>query len=90
MRLSEIKSRLNISSLQLNTALDKEGNKTDWMRHWDNDSRTQVSIHKELVTELQTNPNIESLGLQYEKRQAEKGEYDAYRIVKYAEAEITL
>lgn len=90
MNLSQIKSKLNIPALELNTANDKDNKPTDWMRHWDNDNRVAVSIHKELVAEIKADSNISSLGLQSEEREGSKGKYTAYRIVKYAPAEETL
>lgn len=90
MTLTEIKSKLGLSALELNTAEDKDGNQTDWMRAWDNDNRVAVSIHKELVDEIKADGNIASLGLQTETRKGSKGEYTAHRIVKYKPAETTL
>jgi hypothetical protein len=77
-------------ALELNTATDKNDNPTDWMRAWDNDSRTAVSIHKELVEEIKADANINSLGLQTETREGSKGKYTAYRVVKFSPAETTL
>jgi hypothetical protein len=90
MTIQDVKNKLGIATLELNTAKDKDGNPTDWMRHWNNDSREAVSIHKDLVGEIQADSNISSLGLQTETRTGEKGDYQAHRIVKYAPAEITL
>lgn len=90
MNLTEIKEKLGISQLELNTAKDADNNATDWMRHWDNDNRVAVSIHKDLVGELKADANIAALGLQKETREGEKGSYTAYRIVKYTPAETTL
>ncbi len=90
MTLAQLKEKLGISQLELNTSEDKDGNATDWMRHWDNDNRVAVSIHKELVAELKADANIASLGLQMETRNGEKGDYKAYRIVRYTPAETTL
>lgn len=90
MNITEIKGKLGVDSLGLNTSKDSAGNPTDWMRSWDNDTRTAVSIHKDLVAELQLNPSLSSLGLQSEQRDAAQGPYTAMRIVKYTEAETTL
>ena len=90
MTLNEVKAKVGVSQLELNTATDADNNPTDWMRHWDNDNRVAVSIHKDLVGELQADSNINSLGLQTETRKGDKGDYTAYRIVKYAPAEATL
>ncbi len=90
MTLAQIKEQIGINQFELNTAEDKDGNATPWMRHWDNDNRVAVSIHKDLVQELQADSNIASLGLQTEKRTGEQGDYKAIRIVKYNPAETTL
>jgi hypothetical protein len=90
MNITEIKNKLGVTTLGLNTSKDSAGNPTDWMRSWDNDTRTAVSIHKDLVQELQNNPGITSLGLQSEEREAAQGTYTAMRIVKFTEAETTL
>jgi len=90
MTLNEVKAKVGVSQLELNTATDADNNPTDWMRHWDNDNRVAVSIHKDLVGELQADSNINSLGLQTETRKGDKGDYTAYRIVKYSPAEATL
>jgi hypothetical protein len=90
MTLNDIKSKVGVSKLELNTAKDSDGNATEWMRHWDNDNRVAISIHKDLVGELQADANITSLGLQTEIRTGEQGDYTAYRVVKYSPAETTL
>lgn len=90
MTIQEIKTQLSIPSLQLNTAKDINDQPTQWMRHWDNENRVAVSIHKELLAEIKADKTISSLGLQKEERTGEKGSYMAYRIVKYAPAEETL
>lgn len=90
MNLAQIKQQLNIPALELNTAKDKDDKPTDWLRHWDNERRIAISIHKELVQEVQKDSNIASLGLQKEEREGSKGKYTAYRIVKYKPAEVTL
>ena len=50
---------VKVSQFQLNTALDKENNPTDWMRHWENDARVAVSIHKDTLKEIKTNPKTD-------------------------------
>ena len=90
MNLAQVKSKLEIAQLDLNTAKDLAGNATEWMRHWDNDRRIAVSIHKELVADLKSDPSIGSLALQHEVRKGDQGDYQSYRIVKYSPAEETL
>lgn len=90
MNIVEIKAELGVKELNLNTAENKDGTKSDWMRHWDNDKRIAVSIHKELLAEIQSNGNISDLALQSEIRNTDKGDYTAYRIVKYTAPEARL
>lgn len=81
--LAQIKSQLGLTELSLSYATDLEGNKTDWLRHWDNDKRVAISIHSDLAKSLKANPSENQLSLQSEMRTGEQGPYTAYRIVKY-------
>lgn len=83
--LKQVKEKLGLNQLELVTANDTTGAPTDWLRHWDNDRRMAVSIHKELAAELAADKqgSITALSLQHEQRVGEQGPYDAYRIVKY-------
>lgn len=98
MNIAQIKKTLDMPELSLNTATDAQGKPTvdengkegQWLRHWDNDSRTAVSIHRDLFEEIKKDSSIATLGLQTESRLGEKGDYTAKRIVKYAAAEHTL
>ena len=80
--------------LTLNKATTKEGEATEWMRHWNNDSRIAVSIAKDTVALIQAkDPKAEHLVLQgpEERASGETGEvYKAYRIVAVTPAEVTL
>lgn len=104
MNIAQVKETLKMPELALNTAtdadgkpipeLDAQGQPTgkvgQWLRHWDNDSRTAVSIHKDLFNEIVADNTINTLGLQKETRSGDLGDYTAMRIVKYAPAEFTL
>lgn len=91
MNLNEIKAKLNIETLALNTSTDAQGVKDpEWMRHWDNESRMAISIPTEIVNKLKADPTINTLALQTESKTGAKGEYTAHRIVMYPPAEITL
>lgn len=98
MNIAQIKATLGMPELQLNTAtnadgtptVDENGKEGQWLRHWDNESRTAVSIHRDLFNEIKADNTISSLALQTETREGEQGNYTAKRIVKYAPAEETL
>jgi hypothetical protein len=83
MNISEIKASVGVKVLELRTATTEAGADTDWMRHWDNDNRVAVSIHKDLVKDLKGDPGIATLGLQKEIRTTSKGSYTAFRIVNF-------
>ena len=91
MDILQIKEQLGIPSLQLHTAKDLEGNNTEWMRHWQNDTRVAVSFHKDLVAKIKEDPKgVNSLDIQTETREGEQGEYTAHRVVQYTPAEVVL
>lgn len=90
MKLQMIKDKLDIPQFNLNTAQDAEGAPTAWMRHWDNTRRIAVSVHKDLVATIKSNPALDTLDLQHQVKTGEQGSYQAYRIVAYKEAEETI
>jgi len=87
MTLSEIKRKLGIENLQLNTSKDAQGTPTNWYRMWDNSARVQISIHKDTANALKTNPNMTNLEIQIEDRISETSgkAYTNKRIIAYTE-----
>jgi hypothetical protein len=91
MNLSEIKSKLGYSTLNLNTAQDAEKKDTEWMRHWDNEERIAVSIHKDTIKALQGEGGDKvNLDIQTGTRDGAQGSYITKRIVMFTPAELTL
>lgn len=88
--LAEIKDVLGYNALNLNTVTTVSGEKTDWMKHWDNNSRVAVLIHKDTLAKVKANGAIATLGINTQIKQGAKGEYVAKTIVAYTEAEETL
>lgn len=88
--LAEIKRELGVEAINLNTVTTESGEKTDWMKHWDNNGRVAILIHKDTLAKVKANPSIASLGLNTQIKQGAKGEYVAKTIVAYTEAEETL
>ncbi len=82
MTLDQIKSQLNISTLELSFSTDKDNKPTSWLRHWDNDRRIAISIHLETARHAEIH-TTSSLALQTETKTGSKGSYTAYRIVKH-------
>ena len=89
MNIQEVKSTLGYETLNLNFADDKDGNKTEWLRHWDNDNRVAVSVHQDTVASIKKD-DPSTLSIQSETRTGEQGDYEAKRIVLHKPAEMTL
>lgn len=95
MNIQELKEKLGIATLNLNTCTDKEGvvykdkEGGEWLRHWDNDSRVEVSVSKKTLAMIKSE-NPSTLGIQTESREAAGGSLTSHRIVKYTPAEETL
>lgn len=90
MNLSETKQTLGYQTLSLNTVVTATGEKTSWMKHWDNDNRVAVLVHKDTLAKIKAEPACSSLGIKTATKQGAKGEYKAHTIVMYKEAEETL
>ena len=101
MNITEIKEKLGLRGLELNTATNADGTpaitinettgvQTKWFRHWDNEKRLSVSIAEDLMLKVIADKNTASLALQHAVREAAGGNYDSYRIVQYTPAEYSL
>lgn len=90
MKLHEIKQQLGYEALNLNTVATATGESTSWMKHWDNDKRIAVLIHKDTLAKLKANMECSSLGIKTAIKQGSKGEYTAHTVVMYNEAEEVL
>jgi hypothetical protein len=88
--IAEIKAELGVSTLNLNTVVTAAGEKTSWLKHWDNSGRIAVLIHRDTLDAVKANKGVASLGINTQKKQGAKGEYVAKTIVLYKEAEETL
>ena len=90
MNLSEGKKTLGVETINLTTVETATGEKTEWMKDWNNNKRVAILIHKETLAKIKANPTCASLGLNTQIKQGAKGEYQAITIVMHTEAEETL
>jgi hypothetical protein len=88
--IAEIKRELNLETLGLNTVVTATGEKTSWLKCWDNTARIAVLIHRDTLNAVKANSGIASLGINTQVKQGAKGEYVAKTIVLYKESEETL
>ena len=90
MNITEIKTQLGYQTLNLDNVKTEAGEKTSWFKHWDNNNRIAVLIHKDTLAKVKDTPSMASLGINTQTKQGAKGEYKAYTIVAYKEADETL
>ena len=85
MKIGDIKSKLGIETFNLNYTVDQvTGERSDWLRHWDNDNRVAVNIHEDTLAEAKSGKDLHTFGLKKELGlEAPKGSYDRYTIVLY-------
>lgn len=88
--LAEIKKQLGVENIQLNTVVSQDGQKTDWLRDWNNDSRIAILVHKDTLARIKAEPDLITLGLNTQTKTGAQGEYIAKTICIYSEAEETL
>ena len=77
MTVREIKRFLGIIELNFNYQLDADSNKTDFLRAWDNSTRTQIVMHNDVAELISQNNDIDTLSLQ------DKGTYTSASGLKY-------
>ena len=93
MNLAEVKNALGVANLELNKSTNADGTvNPEWFRMWNNETRVQISIHKDVVNAIQANPSLSNLGLQSEDKISPTSNlaYTNKRIIAHTEAEITL
>lgn len=88
--LSEIKRELGVEVINLNTVVTESGEKTPWLKHWDNSNRVAILVHKDTLALITADNSLSTLGLNTQTKQGAQGEYIAKTIVIYTPAEITL
>ena len=91
MRLSEIKEKifndsnypmgLNYSTkVEIVDGVEVETKDENWLRHWNNEERIAVSVHKDLLPTIKDATN---LNIQMEQKVTDKGSFTSYRIIGY-------
>ena len=93
MNIQEIKTKLGVQTLPLETVTTQTGEPTSWFRKWDNDSRIAILIHADTLALIKADPAMSSLGLttpQTKMSKASGQEYTAIYICNYKAADVTL
>jgi len=88
--LAEIKRELGVETINLNTVVTESGEKTTWLKHWDNANRVAILVHKDTLALITADNSLNTLGVNTQTKVGAQGEYVAKTIVIYTPAEITL
>lgn len=79
--IQQLKKYLGIDKLSLSYALNKNGEKTNFLRYWDSERRISVIVDKELAIEITTNPEL-FLKMNSQSKIEEHGPYEFITIEK--------
>lgn len=90
MNLQEVKSKLGVQTLNLNYVITEAGEKTAWLKDWDNTNRIAILMHQDVLDTIKANKAVTSLGINTQVKQGNKGEYTAQTICIYKEADEVL
>lgn len=87
MTISQIKEQIGITSLNFFHQLNADGQVSDFIRAWDNVSRTEVVMHNDVAELISQNNDIDTLSLQDKGTYTSASglEYRKYFIVVYSE-----
>lgn len=88
--LAEIKKELGVEVINLNTVITESGEKTPWLKHWDNANRIAILIHKDTLALITADKSLSNLGLNTQTKVGAQGEYLAKTIILYTPTEVTL
>ena len=90
MNLAEIKGKLGVQTINLNQVVTETGEKTEWYKHWDNDNRVAILVHKDTLSKIKADAGLNTLGINTQTKQGAQGEYIAKTICIYNPADETL
>jgi hypothetical protein len=84
MNISEIKADLNVTALPFKwNVLQDKTISTDWLRCWDNATRQDIHMHREVMEALSQDKDMSTLHAQKESKTTDKGTYTFVRIVMF-------
>ena len=79
MTIAEIKSQIGIKVLNIQQDLDETTQlPTDWVSHWDNDTRTRVSMHKDVFNQIMEDRDFDKLAVKPKEVKPATEEREAY------------
>lgn len=86
LNIDEIKERLNVLSIPLNTMKNKSGSPTNFLRFWNNNERFSIAVKKELAEKIKINKQL-PLIIEKEIKQGALGFYTSFLITEYLDVE---
>jgi hypothetical protein len=68
MTLTQIKQQLSITGINFSRCKDKDGQPTEFLRHWDAKQRFSLVAHQDVVARIKADSNCNKLALKWEQR----------------------
>lgn len=90
MTLAEIKAKYNKESFNLDYFVAKDGVKTQWLREWENHTRTAFLVHQDILDYIKDNPDASNLHPVEKSKQTDKGAMLSVTITKHKPADVVL
>lgn len=63
MNITQIKSQLGYSHLNISRDLDENNVPQPWVSHWDNDKRVRVCMHEDVFTSIMADKSFDKLAI---------------------------
>lgn len=77
MTINNIKSKLGYDSLTFCEVINLQGDKEDFVKHWDNDNRVAIIVNADLFHEIKKDPSRMDLEMNtFDKVSADKVDTD--------------
>lgn len=91
------KSKTVVATLNMVRQLDKENKPSEWLQHWDNDTRIRIVMHQDVFEQIKANRDFEGLAvkpaIQVDAHTDEKGKevaaYTKYFVITPKNIEAT-
>lgn len=90
MNLNEIKRTLGLETLGLNKVVTVDNVQTEWYKHWNNDQRIAVLMHKDTLAAIKADKSLDTLGINTQTKTGAQGDYVAKTICIYKPYDETL
>lgn len=72
MTIAQIKQQLGVAGFNFGICKDKDGNVTDFLRHWDAKGRFSFVAHKDVIAKAKAEPNGDKFAIKWQARETQE------------------